>query len=56
MDIPTGPHFMFILLFLFLIFLGKKPLHFFVSFRFYLIQFFRCKRSQFFLLEIHIRK
>ena len=54
MDIPTGPHFMFILLFLFLIFLGKKPLHFFVSFRFYLIQFFRCKRSQFFLLEIHI--
>ena len=68
MDIPTGPHFMFITFiliyypatqhntdtyFLSLFFLCKKPLRFFISFGIYLIQFLCCKHSQFFLLEIH---
>ena len=54
MDIPTGPHFMFITFiliyypatqhntdtyFLSLFFLCKKPLRFFISFGIYLIQF-----------------
>ena len=62
MDIPTGPHFMFITFiliyypatqhntgtyFLFLFFLCKKPLRFFISFGIYLIQFLCCKHSQF---------